>query len=103
MKELMEIDFVIVSRVKDESGQLKALEGRVVEKGVLRDQSLELPVSQVMEYIGRGGTFYTGLMEEENLDLGGKLEVQEEEEQLRLRTVDGTEEKYHLVSLPVKE
>jgi len=102
MKELMEIDFVIVSRVMDEDGELKALEGKVVEKGVPREQSLELGVSRVIDYIGRGGTFYTGLLEDDNLDLGGKLEVREEEKQYRLRTVEGTAEKYHLGSLPVK-
>ncbi len=102
MKELMEIDFVIIRRVMDDEGELKALEGKVVEKGVPRDQSLELGVSQVIDYIGRGGTFYTGLLEEDNLDLGGKLEVQEEENRYRLRTVGGTAEKYHLSALPAK-
>lgn len=102
MEDYGEIDFVIVSRIMSDDAQLKALEGRVVEEGEPRKQSLELPVAQVMDYIGRGGTFYTGLQKESQIELGGKLEVLEEEEQLRLRTIDGTAEKYHLGSLPPK-
>lgn len=85
-----------------EDGQVKALEGRVVEEGDLREQPIELPVAKVIDFIAQDGVFYTGKEVLGEVKLGGKLEVLEEDdgERLRLRTVEGTEEKFYLESLP---
>lgn len=102
MADWSEIDCVIVRRKMGEHDRVNALEARVVEEGEPRDQSLEMGVAQVIDFIAEGGVFYTARESLGELELGGRLEVLEEEggEQLRLRTVDGTDEKFYLESLP---
>lgn len=102
MSDWTDVDFVITRRKMGEDGQAQALEGRVVEDGEIRDQPIELPVAKVIDFMSQDGNFCTGREALGNLERGGDLEVREEEggEQLRLRTVEGTEERYYLESLP---
>lgn len=103
MTDMAEIDFVILSRVMNEDDQLTALQGRVVEDGEVREEPLEISVPQIIKYIGRGGLFHTARKTEQQVEVGGKLEVLEEDEQYRLRTVEGTAEEYQLGSLPPRK
>jgi hypothetical protein len=88
-----------------EDDQVDALEGRVVEDGTIREQPLELGVAQVVDFIAEGGVFVTGRETLGSITRGGELEVLEEQggEQLRLRAVEATDEKFHLKSLPTYE
>jgi hypothetical protein len=97
-----EVDFVVTRRRMGEDDQVQALEGRVVEDGTVREQPIELGVAQVIDYIAEGGVFVTGRESLGSIEQGGKLEILEEQggEQLRLRAVEGTEEKFYLESLP---
>ncbi len=100
MADFSEVDFVITRKIKNEAGQLQGLAGRVVEDGEPRDQMLELTVPQVIEYIERDGGFCTGLETDTGIERGGDLEVLEEDDEMRLRTVEDTKEKYQLIELP---
>lgn len=102
MSDWSDVDFVITRRKMGEDDQVQALEGRVVEDGEVRDQPIELPVAKVIDFMRQDGDFCTGREALGELERGGDLEVREEEdgEQLRLRTVEGTDEKYYLESLP---
>jgi hypothetical protein len=86
-----------------EEGTVKALEGHVVEDGEPREQSLELTVPQVVDYIAGEGGFYTGRETLGEIKLGGRLELLDEGEEVRLRTVEGTDESFYLESLPSYE
>ncbi|MFB6346761.1 MAG: hypothetical protein ABEK50_13485, partial [bacterium] len=70
--------------------------------GDIREQPIELPVAKVIEFIDQGGDFYTGRESLGAIQKGGELEVKEEQdgERLRLRTVNGTDEKFYLEALP---
>lgn len=100
MKEMLEIDCVIVRRKMSKDERLRALEGRVIEEGQPRQEKLELSVPQLVKYILNGGSFYTGRETESGLEKGGELEVVEEDDQYRVRTVEGTEEQFQLANLP---
>lgn len=100
MEDWNQIDFVITRRKMNEDQTVAALEGRVVKDGEPRDQPLELTVPQVVDYIAGEGVFYTGIENLGKVELGGKLEIVDEGEEVRLRTVEETDEKYHLHSLP---
>lgn len=104
MPEWSDVDFVITRRKMNVDGQVLALEGRVVEDSEPREQPLELTVAQIIDYMAKpnAGTFCTGLEIMGNIERGGDLEVRQEDdgEQLRLRTVEGTDERYYLNSLP---
>jgi translation elongation factor EF-1alpha len=95
-----EVDFVIVRRKMGEDQTVEALEGRVVEEGEPREQPLELTVPQVIDYIAGEGNFYTGRETLGRIELGGELEIVDEGDEVRLRTIDGTEEEYFLNALP---
>lgn len=102
MSDWSDVDFVITRRKMGEDDQVRALEGRVVEDGNVRDQPIELPVAKVIDFMSKEGKFCTGREALGELERGGDLEVREEDggEQLRLRTVEGTDEKFYLESLP---
>lgn len=102
MGDWSEVDCVLLRRKMGEDDTVKALEGRVVENGEVRQQPVELPVAKVIDFIAQDGVFYTGREALGEINLGGRLEVLEEEdgEQLRLRTVEGTDEKFYLEALP---
>lgn len=102
MVDWSDVDCVILRRRMGEEGSVVALEGRVVEEGDVREQPIELPVAKVIDFIAQDGTFFTGREALGDIKLGGRLEVLEEEggDQLRLRTVEGTDEKFYLESLP---
>lgn len=91
---------MITRRKMGEDDTVEVLEGRVVEDGEPRDQPLELTVPQVVDYIAGDGVFYTGREKMGQIELGAQLELIDEGEEVRLRTVDGTDEKYYLESLP---
>lgn len=105
MSEWSSVDFVITRLKVGNDDQVVALEGRVVEDGTIREQPLEIGVPQVIELIGEGGVFVTGRDTLGSIEKGGRLEVIEEQdgEQLRLRAVDGTDEKFFIESLPAYE
>lgn len=103
MSDWNDVDFVVTRRKKDEDGNLLALEGRVIDDGQPRSQPLELGVAQVIDYIAQDGSFCTGRESLGTIERGGDLMVVDEGEQLRLRTVDDTDEKFHLGSLPTYE
>ncbi len=102
MTNWSDVDFVVTRRRMGEDDKVEVLEGRVVEDGTIREQPLEIGVAEVIDLIAEGGVFVTGRETLGSITRGGRLEVLQEEagEQLRLRAVDGTDEKFFLESLP---
>lgn len=102
MTDWSDVDMVITHRTTDENGQIRSLVGYVVEEGSPREQSLELSVMQVVNYLSEGGTFFTGKPEEDGISKGGMLELfKKSDEEILLQTAEDTPEPYRLNALPI--